>query len=176
MRERNGAGASGASQAGCRGPRRSILVAGFGNVLRGDDGFGVEVVRRLQDAAEDDGPGDTVYLEIGTGGIALAQALLTPFDRLVIVDAMVRGGAPGTLYVLEVESVETLKSVDMHMAVPSRALGLAQALGALPPEIYMVGCEPATVDELDLELSSEVSKAVDGAMREVRRLLEGVRV
>ncbi|HXG54879.1 MAG TPA: hydrogenase maturation protease [Vicinamibacterales bacterium] len=160
------------SQAGCRGPRRSVLVAGFGNVLRGDDGFGVEVVRRLQSAADEAASGDTVYLEVGTGGIALAQALLTPFDRLVIVDAMVRGGAPGTLYVLEVESVETLKSVDMHMAVPSRALGLAQALGALPPEIFMVGCEPASVDDLDMELSAVVSQAVDGAIIAVRRLLE----
>jgi len=148
------------------------MVAGFGNVLRGDDGFGVEVVRRLQSAADEGASGETVYLEIGTGGIALAQALLTPFDRLVIVDAMVRGGAPGTLYVLEVESVETLKSVDMHMAVPSRALGLAQALGALPPEIFMVGCEPASVDDLDMELSSVVSQAVDGAIIAVRRLLE----
>lgn len=147
------------------------LVAGFGNVLRGDDGFGVEVVRRLQNEPFDGAPSGTVFLEIGTGGIALAQALLTPFDRVVIIDAMHRGGAPGTLYVLEVESVEVLRSVDMHMAVPSRALGLAQALGALPREVYMVGCEPACVDELEMELSPAVRDAVDGAVKEVRRLV-----
>ena len=96
------------------------VVAGFGNVLRGDDGFGVEVVRRLQD--EGGAPSGTVCLEIGTGGLALAQELLTPCDRLVIVDAMTRGGAPGSLYVLRVESVDTLRSVDMHMAVPARVL------------------------------------------------------
>ncbi len=168
MSERNGADASAVSQAGCRGPRRSVLIAGFGNVLRGDDGFGVEVVRRLAEAAADV---DAHFLEVGTGGIALAQELLTPYDRLVIVDAMMRGGAPGTLYVLEVESVDTLTSVDMHMAVPSRALGLAQALGALPPQIYMVGCEPGTVDELEMSLSPAVSGAVEGAMIEIRRLL-----
>lgn len=168
MSERNGPDASAASHAECRGRRHSILVAGFGNVLRGDDGFGVEVVRRL---AADAVGGDAHFLEVGTGGIALAQELLTPYDRLVIVDAMTRGGAPGTLYVLEVESVETLTSVDMHMAVPSRALGLAQALGALPPQIYMVGCEPGSVDEMDMALSPAVSGAVEGAMIEVRRLL-----
>lgn len=167
MSERNGPEAN-ASHTGCRGRRRPILVAGFGNVLRGDDGFGVEVVRRLAADAVD---GDVHFLEVGTGGIALAQELLTPYDRLVIVDAMTRGGAPGTLYVLEVESVDTLTSVDMHMAVPSRALGLAQALGALPPKIYMVGCEPGRVDELEMTLSPAVSGAVEGAMIEVRRLL-----
>ena len=144
------------------------LVAGFGNVLRGDDGFGVEVIRRLQ---ADQTMGDTaVLLEVGTGGVALAQALLTPYDRLVIVDAMKRGGTPGTVYVLEVDSVESLQSVDMHMAVPSRALGLAKALAALPPVIYMVGCEPESVDDLELSLSPTVDAAVDYAVGQVRRL------
>lgn len=151
----------------------TALVAGFGNVLRGDDGFGVEVVRRLQDEAAGGTPDGTVYLEVGTGGIALAQALLSPVDRLVIVDAMHRGGAPGTLYVLEVESVDALRSVDMHMAVPSQALGLAQVLGALPREIFMVGCEPAAVDELTMELSDVVHGAVEEAVVEVCRLITG---
>ncbi|HEV2131682.1 MAG TPA: hydrogenase maturation protease, partial [Longimicrobiaceae bacterium] len=72
------------------------LIAGFGNVLRGDDGFGVEVIHRLEAA----GPaGDEVrLLEVGTGGLALAQELLAGYDRLIIVDAMTCGGAPGTLY------------------------------------------------------------------------------
>ena len=147
------------------------LVAGFGNVLRGDDGFGVEVVRRLQ--VEENPPEGTELLEVGTGGIALAQALLTPYERLVVVDAMKRGGEPGTVYVLRVESVEALRSVDMHMAVPSRALGLAQAIGALPPQIFMVGCEPADVDELEMSLSAPVQDAVGYAVQEIRRLLAG---
>lgn len=148
-----------------------MLVAGFGNVLRGDDGFGVEVVRQLhQPGAVPEG---TVLLEVGTGGIALAQELLTPYDRLVVVDAMQRGGAPGTLYVLQVDSVETLRSVDMHMAVPSRALGLAQALGGLPREVFMVGCEPMIVDELQMELSGPVQASMEPAVAAVRRLLEG---
>lgn len=148
-----------------------MLVAGFGNVLRGDDGFGVEVVRRLhQPGAVPEG---TVLLEVGTGGIALAQELLSRYDRLVVVDAMQRGGAPGTLYVLQVDRVETLRSVDMHMAVPSRALGLAQALGGLPREVFMVGCEPVVVDDLQMELSGAVEAAIEPAVTAVRRLLEG---
>ena len=146
------------------------VVAGFGNVLRGDDGFGVEVVRRLQE--DGSAPIGTVCLEVGTGGLALAQELLTPCDRLVIVDAMTRGGAPGDVYVLRVENVDTLRSVDMHMAVPARVLELAQALGSLPREVYMVGCEPASVDELLMELSVPVQKAVDSALRDVQTLLQ----
>jgi hydrogenase maturation protease len=146
-----------------------MLVAGFGNVLRGDDGFGVEVVRRLMDSGQM--PPDVTLLEIGTGGIALAQALLTQVDRLIVVDAMTRGGEPGDVYVLQVDSVETLTTVDMHMAVPARALGLAKALGALPREVFLVGCEPMAVDDLALELSPPVKAAVERAIIEVRALL-----
>lgn len=145
------------------------LVAGFGNVLRGDDGFGVEVVRRMQVDREPIDGVDT--LEVGTGGIALAQALRTPYRRLVVVDAMKRGGKPGTVYVLRVESVDVLRSVDMHMAVPSKALGLAQAIGALPPHVFMAGCEPDGVDQLEMTLSAPVDFAVDYTVQQIRRLL-----
>jgi hydrogenase maturation protease len=144
-----------------------VLVAGFGNVLRGDDGFGVEVVRRLTAVRLPEG---TALLEVGTGGIALAQELLTTYDRVVIVDAVQRGGRPGQLYVLHVDSVESLQSIDMHMAVPSRALGLAQTLGVLPREVYMIGCEPAIVDDLEMHLSDLVQAAVAPAMEQVLRL------
>lgn len=146
------------------------LIAGFGNVLRGDDGFGVEVIRRL----EQRGPAPGIELmEVGTAGIRLAQELLTPCDRLIIVDAMSRGGAPGTVYVVQVESVESAGEVDLHLAVPSRALAVAKALRALPPEVFIIGCEPAQVDELTIELTPRVRAAVNAALEHVDRLLEG---
>jgi hydrogenase maturation protease len=148
---------------------RRMLVAGFGNVLRGDDGFGVEVVRRLQQ--EGVAPEGTVCLEVGTGGVALAQELMTPCDRLVIVDAMTRGEAPGSVYVLRVENVGAARSIDMHMAVPARVLELAQAMGTLPREVYLVGCEPVVVDDLTLELSGPVQQAIEPALRNVQELL-----
>lgn len=144
------------------------LIAGFGNVLRGDDGFGVEVVRRL---GEDGLPAGVDLMEVGTAGIRLAQELLTPYDRLIIVDAMARGGAPGTVYVTAVESVESAAEVDLHLAVPARALSVAKALGALPREMFIVGCEPAEVDELTTVLTPPVQAAVDAALAHVRRLL-----
>jgi len=147
------------------------LVAGFGNVLRGDDGFGVEVVRRLQ---EDGAPVPGVdIMEVGTAGIRLAQELLTPYDRLIIVDAMPRGGVAGSVYVLTVESVDSAVEVDPHLTVPARALSVAKALGGLPREVFLVGCEPADVDELTTRLTPSVEAAVEAALGHVRRLLAG---
>jgi hydrogenase maturation protease len=144
------------------------LIAGFGNVLRGDDGFGVEVLRRL---AERLPAGDVELMEVGTAGIRLAQQLLDRYDRLIVVDAMEGGGAPGTVYVREVQDVAAVTEVDMHMAVPSRALALARALGAMPHRVFLVGCQPVEVDELTTELSPPVRHAVDRAVDEIHRLM-----
>jgi|SRR5262249_979070 len=144
------------------------LVAGFGNVLRGDDGFGVEVVRRLQQ--EDLGPAVDV-MEIGTAGIRLVQQLLDRYERLVIVDAMSRGGEAGSVYVLSVDDVAPAATVDMHTAVPASALAMARSMGALPGFVFMVGCEAGETDELTTELSSGVRAAVDIAVDHVRRLI-----
>lgn len=146
-----------------------VLVAGFGNALRGDDGFGVEVLRRLRDGGlEDEG---IELLDVGTGGIRLAQELLAGYDRLVIIDAMHGGGAPGAVYVREVESVQQIEQIDLHLAVPAAALAVANALGALPPEVFIVGCEPEQVDELTTELSPAVRAAVDPVVAQVRALM-----
>lgn len=145
------------------------LIAGFGNDLRGDDGFGVEVIRRLEA-----GPplGDDIrLLEVGTAGLRLPQELLTSYERLIIIDAMTRGGAPGEVYLREVDSVESITEVDLHLAVPSRALAVAKALGALPARVFLVGCEPAVTEEFTTELSPRVREAVEPVLRHVERLL-----
>ncbi len=145
------------------------LIAGFGNVLRGDDGFGVEVIRRLE--ARGLASASIELLDVGTGGIRLAHELQSAYDRLIIVDAATRGGAPGSVYTLVVEGVRHTREIDMHTAVPSSALEVAQAFGPLPPEIYLVGCEPASVDELTIALSPVVEAAVDRAILQIEALL-----
>lgn len=150
---------------------RRTLIAGFGNVLRGDDGFGVEVIRRLEQEALPDG---VTTIEIGTAGFRLAQELLSPYDHLIIVDAMTRGGAPGDLYTLRVDDVGAATEVDMHTAIPSSALAIAKALGGLPAEVHLIGCEPLNVEDLLAGLSRPAQRAVETALQEIRGLLTAV--
>lgn len=145
------------------------LIAGFGNVLRGDDGFGVEVLKRLAERGV--GSESVELLDVGTGGIRLAQELMSPFDRLIIIDAATRGGEPGSVYTLAVDEVRPTTEIDMHTTVPSRALEVAQAFAPLPAQIYLVGCEPLSVDELTTELSPVVASAVERAVLQVEALL-----
>jgi hydrogenase maturation protease len=148
---------------------KRTLIAGFGNVLRGDDGFGVEVLRQL--GARGIASESVELLDVGTGGIRLAQELMNPFDRLIIIDAATRGGAPGTVYTLTIDEVRPTREIDMHTTVPSRALEVAQALGPLPAEMFLIGCEPDVVDAWSTELSPLVANAVARAVREVEALL-----
>lgn len=154
-----------------------VLVAGFGSLLHGDDGFGVEVVRRLETCGAL--PASIELMDAGTGGLHLVQRLLDGFDALVIVDAVQRGGPPGTLYLLEadVPAIEDWSDAeraallaDMHYTEPSRALALARAVGALPPRVLILGCQPAACDELAVGLSSPVAQAAAGAVATVIEL------
>jgi len=104
-----------------------ILVAGMGNLLRRDDGFGVIVAQRLLDGPIPDG---VTVMEVGIGGIHMVQALFDPTDGLVVLDAVDLGRHPGTIVVIqpEVTDLATLslserhdQLADMHYATPSRA-------------------------------------------------------
>src|ERR1700723_2432639 len=76
----------------------SVLVAGIGNIFLGDDGFGVEVVRGLTTRSMPEG---VTVKDFGIRGFDLAYALLDPWDTVILVDALPRGEAAGTLFVLE---------------------------------------------------------------------------
>jgi len=163
-----------------------ILIAGVGNLLRGDDGFGVEVARRLL-ACPPQVPGAQItIIETGIGGMHLVQELLSGYDALVIVDAVERGATPGTLFVLEPErarplewSVETRRDyfADTHYAEPSHALALAEGVGALPERVVIVGCQVASVDDLIQGMTPAVERAVDLTVQQIpdilTRLMEG---
>ncbi len=150
-----------------------VLVAGVGNLLRAADGFGIEVARRLDGRELPEG---VRVVETGIGGVALVQELLEGWDALVVVDAMDRGRPPGTvmLVVTDVVDVESLTweqphdlLADMHLATPERALMLARALGVLPAEVLMVGCQPVNAEWLGEGLSAPVAAAVDVAVSEI---------
>src|SRR5215831_14176813 len=76
-----------------------ILIAGIGNVLRGDDGFGIRVIEALSKDARVTA-GIDLY-EAGIAGIGLVQELINGYDALIMVDAVDQGSRPGTLFILD---------------------------------------------------------------------------
>ncbi len=156
---------------GCR-PR--VLVAGVGNVLRGDDGFGVALAQRI--LKSNSLHPDVRVVELGISGISLVQELLSGYDALIILDAVERGTEPGTLHVLEPQVLELQAMpephrrdflADMHYSNPARALVLAKALNILPARVLIVGCQPEVCDDLRWSLSPAVEQAMGSAVREL---------
>jgi len=146
-----------------------VLVAGVGNIFLGDDGFGVEVASRLE--REQLPPGVRVH-DFGIGGVHLAFELLDGYDVAILVDAMPRGGEPGTVYVIEpeVDGRTSEGLVDAHGLEPEAVLALLERLGGGVDRVLIVGCEPATVDE-GMGLSTPVAGAVDEAVGVVHSLI-----
>ena len=140
-----------------------VLVACVGNVFLGDDGFGVEVARRLAGMTLPDGVRVADY---GTGGMHLAYDLADGYETVILVDAAPRGGPPGTVTVAEVDLAEHQgpSLLDGHGMPPDVMLGMLGLLGAPAGRIFVVGCEPALLD-CGMELSEPVAAAVDEAVR-----------
>ena len=141
---------------------RRLLVAGVGNVLRGDDGFGPAVTQRLAHLPE-----GAEVIETGIGGIALLQELMAGCDGLVLIDALDRGAPPGTVFTIVPEVGEGVHVPDVHLANPERVLSMAKAMGVLPERVLIVGCQVAEVDALGEGLSPQVERALATAVTRV---------
>lgn len=148
-----------------------IAVAGFGNVLLGDDGFGVEVIKRLRTFPL---PIEVETLDIGIGGMELVLKLMDGFDEMIVVDAVRRGNAPGTLYLFPPSEADLYlrpeERIDPHLAEPTGSMRMALKLGILPEKIVVVGCEPENC-ALGLGLSRPVRVAVEDAVEKIREMI-----
>jgi hydrogenase maturation protease len=158
----------------------SILIAGVGNIFLGDDAFGVETAHALTLRQLPDG---VKVVDYGIRGFDLAYALLDPWDAVILVDALPRGGSAGTLYLLEpdLSSMKGSQSAEMamnpHGMDPVHVLHLAFSLGEVSAKVYVVGCEPADFgDELQgrMGLSETVQASVERAVSMVEDLVERI--
>lgn len=164
-------------------PTNRLLIACVGNIFLGDDGFGVEVARRLHGRQYPEG---VSVVDFGIRGMELAYTLLDPYDALILVDAAPRGKSPGTVSLLEAATPPADSGAanawtgqgapEAHNMDPLKVLRFAQTLGAPPIRTLIVACEPsppaAEEDEMRMGLSAPVQSAVDTAAVLIDRLVE----
>jgi hydrogenase maturation protease len=154
-----------------------ILVACIGNIFLGDDGFGVEVAKTLLVRTF---PPNVTVKDFGIRGFDLAYALLDPCDLTIPVDACARGGAPGTVYLIEPDPIDeaALRSnparMEGHGMNPMNVLRLVKSLGGEAGHVMIVGCEPGDLgsdEEAKMGLSEPVMAAVDEAIALIDTLI-----
>ena len=153
-----------------------VLVAGIGNIFLGDDGFGVEVARRLATRGL---PTGVRVADFGIRGFDLAYALQDGYETTILVDAYPHGQAPGTVSLVEPDlshlGEQPQGAVETHGMNPMNVLRMAVAMsGTLKQKVLLVGCEPATFggEEGHMGLSEQVEAAVEEAVKLVSAVVE----
>lgn len=146
-----------------------MLVAGVGNALLGDDGFGAEVLQRLGDQVL---PSWVQVADYGICGNRAAYELVGDYDTTILIDATPHGGRPGELYVREAELDGEHELLASHGLEPAATLELLRLLGGDAGRVYVVGCEPLQTEGFGL--SEPVAAAVDAAVHLVTDLTWGI--
>jgi hydrogenase maturation protease len=154
-----------------------VLVAGIGNIFLGDDGFGVEVVKRL---AARGFPDEVKIVDFGIRGFDLAYALQDGYETTILVDAYPHGQQPGTVSLVEPD-LSRLDEFDQgvveaHGMNPMNVLRMASAMNVNLKKVLLVGCEPATFggDEGQMGLSETVEGSIDEAVNLVTSVVRKI--
>ncbi|MFZ5427127.1 MAG: HyaD/HybD family hydrogenase maturation endopeptidase [Thermodesulfobacteriota bacterium] len=150
-----------------------ILVMGIGNTLLRDEGVGVYAVRELEAMSWPRG------VEFVDGGI-FSQDLFhiyQDFDRMVVLDCVKAGGAPGDLHRLEEADLAraSRKAVGVHDFGMLDSLLFAEVLGGRRPTLVVLGVEPGAIEYgegLTPPVAEALPELVRAAETELRAILD----
>lgn len=156
-----------------------VLIAGIGNIFMGDDGFGCEVAQRVGRCELPEG---VDVVDFGIRGMDLSYALMDGYELAILIDTVDRGGAPGTVYVIEPEidesNVEAVKPgehlIALHEMDPAKVLRVVASMGDRRPRVMLVACQPEYLggEHGHMGLSETVAAAIDKAVAEVQGILD----
>ncbi len=122
-----------------------ILALGLGNILLSDEGIGVWVAESLRRRFEF--PPNVTVLEGGTLGLDLLPRL-DGVNRLLLIDAVTLGRAPGDVLRLEGDEVPAVLDVKVspHQVGVQDLLAAARLMGSEPPQVVLWGMEPERLE------------------------------
>jgi hydrogenase maturation protease len=150
-------------------PPRRVLVLGIGNLLMGDEGVGVHAARVLEAESL---PAGVDVLDGGTGGFHLLSCL-QEYPSVIIIDATMDGGEPGTVKTITPEFLSDYpRSFGAHDVGLRDLIESAALLGPLP-RVHLVTVSIADLRNLTTELTPPVQRALAEVVRAVRGILDG---
>ncbi|WP_036283936.1 HyaD/HybD family hydrogenase maturation endopeptidase [Methylocystis sp. ATCC 49242] len=149
-----------------------ILVLGIGNILWGDEGFGVRAVEEFHQRFRL--PENVTILDGGTQGLYLVQ-FVREADYLLVFDAIDYGLEPGALKLVRDDQVPKFtgaKKMSLHQTGFQEVLSAADLLGQYPGKLALIGCQPLDLENWGGALTRPVQGAISGAVETARLLLE----
>ncbi len=147
---------------------KKILFLGLGNPILSDDAVGLRVVEEIQELA-----GECGEVEFKTGcfgGLHIIDEI-RGYDKVVIVDAIVRGGEPGTLYKLSLDDLDgTARLSSPHRINLPAAIKLGQKMeNNIPEDITIYAVEAKNLTLFSTRLSPEIEARVRLIAEEIMR-------
>lgn len=124
--------------------RPRTAVVGLGNPLMGDDGLGLVALHELRERWRFTPPVELV--DGGTWGMNLLP-LVESAERILFLDAITLGAAPGALIVLERDELPRFFGMKLspHQVDLKEVLAVAELRGTLPRDVAAIGLQPAHV-------------------------------
>jgi hydrogenase maturation protease len=147
----------------------AILVLGIGNSLMNDDALGVTAIEELQSRYTF--PAGVTVVDGGTLGLDLLP-MLEGVKKLLIIDAIDMGAAPGALFRLQGEEVPRAfaSKLSVHQMGVQDLLAVAELQGHVPEELVVWGVQPGSI-EMEMRLTPAVAAAMiallDGVVGEL---------
>ncbi len=137
---------------------KDIMVIGVGNVLMKDEGFGIHVIKRMEQMFEF--PENVEIVDGGVLGVHLLGIISKP-DHLIVVDVIRNGGKPGDMYRIEQKDIpQRIRAKNsVHQVDFLEALTLCQAMDH-QPEAVILGVEPEDITTLETDLTEAVEEKV----------------
>ncbi|MDZ7363258.1 MAG: hydrogenase maturation protease [candidate division KSB1 bacterium] len=133
-----------------------VLILGIGNVLMGDEGIGVHVVRHLQNLPLPEG---VECLDGGTGSFNLLEPMQRA-RKVILIDATIDGAPVGT-----VRRLTPRFSKDYPRTLAAHDIGLKDLLDAFyllgnPSEVILFAVSVNPLQEMGTELSLQLADQV----------------
>jgi hydrogenase maturation protease len=148
---------------------KKTLVLGLGNVIMGDEGIGVHVVRALEKLSL---PPNVECLDGGTGGFILLEPLQAA-DHIILIDATDDGNPPGT-----VTRTTPRFSKDYPPTLTAHDIGVKDLLDAFYMHsgerevvLYAISIDPK--QPISMDLSEACVAGRDEAVRRIAAELNG---
>jgi hydrogenase maturation protease len=140
-----------------------ILIVGIGNMVCRDEGIGVHVIQEMEDMEL---PGHVQLLDIGTSTMDLISHL-EGVKKLIVIDAMNLGGAPGEIHKCKPEDLMSKgeESISLHEVDLLETLTTAKKMGK-EIDTVIIGVEPKVID-WGVELSEEVKQKIPAIIEAV---------
>ncbi len=145
-----------------------ILILGVGNLVMGDEGIGIHVVRELE---KQNLPDNVIVIDGGTGGFHLLEYFQT-YKTIILIDATMDNKLTGTISVIQPRfSSDFPPSLSAHDIGLKDLLESAQILGSLP-KTYLITITIEKIQNMEIELSKDIRKTIPNVIEKINSILD----